>query len=292
MESSRAVLVTGGTGKTGRTLVRLLAEAGVPVRVASRNPGAVWDGVEPVRFDWEQPETHDAALAGVDRLYLVAPALAADPSGQVTPFLQKVVGAGVRRIVQLSAMGADASEETGHRKVERVVMASGAEYTILRPNWFMQNFSETFFLPQIRERAGILAPAGDAAVSFIDTRDIAAVAATALTGDSRHAGAEYMLTGGRALTFADVAATIGEAVGRQIRYVEVSPEQLRGDLIESGITEDYADPLVGLFEVVRADWSASTTNTVESVLGRPPIDFAAFARENAHIWHPAKPRGA
>jgi len=285
------VLVIGGTGKTGRVLVRLLAGEGVPVRVAARRPkvpagGAIESRAEATAFDWARPETHDTALEGVERVYLVAPALVVDPSDRVVPFVEKAVEAGVRRIVQLSAMGVDASEEIGLRKVERAVMGSGAEWTILRPNWFMQNFSESFFLPPILERGELLAPAGDAAVGFIDTRDIAAVAAAALTGEG-HAGAEYTLTGGRALTFAETADAIGEASGREVRYVDVTPERMRRSIVETGIPEPYADLLLGLFEVIRAGWSAAVTDTVERVLGRPPIDFADYARDHADAWRGA-----
>lgn len=281
------VLVLGGTGKTGRPLVRLLADTGVPVRAASRHPGSSGGGIEGVEFDWARPETHEAALEGVEGVYLVAPALVVDHSGQVKPFVERAVGGGVRRIVQLSALGVEASEEIGLRKVERAVMGGGAEWTILRPNWFMQNFSESFLLPPILDRGRVEAPAGEGAVSFIDTRDIAAVAAAALTEDGRHAGAEYALTGGRALTFDEAARTMGAAAGRKLGYVEVEPESVRRQMVASGIPEDYAGMLLALFEGIRAGWNAPVSGDVERVLGRPPIPFVDFARENAAAWRAA-----
>ena len=277
------VLVIGGTGKTGRALVRLLAERGVPVRAASRHPGADTDGVRPVEFDWARPETYGAALEGAGGVYLIPPAGAVDPSAEVAPFLEAAVGAGVRRIVQLSAMGVEASEEIGLRKVERAVMGSGLEWTILRPNWFMQNFSESFFLPPILERGELLAPAGDAAVSFIDSRDIAAVAAAALTEEG-HASAEYTLTGGHALTFGEVADAIGETAGREVRYLDVTPEEMRRVIVETGIPEDYVGMLLDLFEGIRAGWVAPVSDAVERVLGRSPISFAEYARDHADAW--------
>lgn len=280
-------LVIGGTGKTGRALVRMLAEGGVPARAATRHPGAgPADGVETAEFDWGRPETHDGALEGVDRVYLIAPEGVLDPAGQVTPFVEKAVGVGVRRIVQLSAMGVENNEEIGLRKVERAVMNSGAEWTILRPNWFMQNFSESFFLPPILSDGELLAPAGDAAVSFIDTRDIAAVAAAALVEDG-HAGAEYTLTGQQALTFGEVAGAIGGASGREVRYADVEPERMREVITGQGIPDDYADLLLGLFEGIRAGWNAHTSDAVERVLGRPPIDFSDYARDHADAWRAA-----
>lgn len=278
------VLVLGGTGKTGRRLVRSLADVGVPVRAASRRPGALRGGVEEIEFDWARPETYGAALSGVESLYLVPPGSVVDPSEQVAAFVEEAVRAGVRRIVDLSALGVDAGEEIGLRKVERAVMDSGVEWTVLRPNWFMQNFSESFLLPSILEGGQVVAPAGDGAVSFIDARDIASVAAAALTEDGRHAGAEYVLTGGRALTFAEAASAIGKATGGEVRYVGVEPEQMREGIVGAGVPEDYADMLLGLFEGIRAGWNEPVTGDVERVLGRPPIDFADFARENAAVW--------
>ena len=287
------VLVIGGTGKTGRELVRLLAEGGVPVRAASRHPGEPAGSVaEAVEFDWARSETHGDALEGVERLYLVPPALVADASEQVIPFLRRAVDGGVRKIVQLSALGIDAApEELGARKTELAVMGSGVEWTILRPNWFMQNFSESFFLPPILERGELLAPAGDAAVSFIDTRDIAAVAAASLVEEG-HDGAGYALTGGRALTFGEVADAIGEAAGREVRYVDVAPEEMRRGMVEGGVPGDYADLLMGLFKGIRAGWNAVVDDSVERVLGRPQISFADYARDNADAWRPARPRSA
>lgn len=294
MEKTRdRVLVTGGTGKTGRELVRLLAEGGVPVRAASRHPGRPAGGVaEAVEFDWARPETHAAALEGVGSLYLVPPALVADASGQVVPFLGRAVASGVRRIVHLSAMGVDAApEEVGLRKIELAVMGSGAGWTILRPNWFMQNFSESFFLPAILERGELLAPAGDAAVSFIDARDIAAVAAAALVEEG-HDGAGYALTGGRALTFGEAAEAIGAAAGREVRHVDVAPETMRRVMFEWGMPGDYAEMMMGLFGGIRAGWSAAVDDSVGRVLGRPPISFADYARDNADAWLPATTRSA
>jgi len=287
------VLVIGGTGKTGRDLVRLLVEGGVPVRAASRHPvKGAGDMAEAVEFDWARPETHAPVLEGVGSLYVVPPALVVDASGQVVPFLQRAVDGGVRRIVHLSVMGVDAaSEELGLRKIERAVMGSGVEWTILRPNWFMQNFSESFFLPNIVERGELLAPTGDAAVSFIDARDIAAVAAAALVEEG-HDGVGYALTGGRALTFGDAAGVIGEAAGREVHHVDVAPEAMRRVMVEEGMPGDYADMMMGLFGGIRAGRTAAVDGSVERVLGRPPISFADYVRNNADAWRPARTRSA
>lgn len=156
---------------------------------------------------------------------------------------------------------------------------------ILRPRWFMQNFGESFFLPPILQRRELPAPAGGA-VSFIDARDIYTVEARALTEDG-HAGAEYALTGGRALTFAEVAEIIGDASGREVRHVDVTSQEMRRKIPGAGFPDDYADMLLGLFEAIRAGWGAPVAKTVARVLGRPLIGFAEFACDHAEAWRGA-----
>ena len=164
------VLVIGATGKTGRSVVSMLAERGETLRAVSRNPGRASETVPTAVFDWTRPQTWEAALADADRVYLVQPAGVADATGPVGSFVRQATDGGVRRIVLLSALGVDAAPDGVPLKtVERLVQDSGVEWTILRPNWFMQNFSESFFLPPILDRGELPAPTGDARVSFIDS---------------------------------------------------------------------------------------------------------------------------
>lgn len=282
----RSVLVTGGTGKTGRPLTALLRARDVKVRVASRQAR----GPDGVGFDWSSADTYDRAVDGVDGIYLVQPTGVTDASAQVEAFLGRARAAGVRSVVLLSALGVDAAgEDVGFRKVERAVMGAGLAWTILRPNWFMQNFSTAFWLPTIRERGEIPAPAGDAAVSFIDARDIAAVGAAALT-EPGHEGAEYTLTGSEALTFADVAGIIGQEIGRPVRHVDVSDDEMRRVVQVEGLPPDYAEALIALFAGIRAGWNAGVSGTVAEVTGRAPGSLAEYAKDHADAWRPAGAR--
>ena len=280
------VLVTGATGKTGRHVASFLRERGVDVRAASRHPAP--EDPQSVIFDWARPETYAPAVAGADRIYLVQPAGVTDASAQVTDFLARARTAGAQGVVLLSALGVDlAGEELGFRKVERAVMGSGLEWTILRPNWFMQNFTTGFWLPTIAGRDEIPAPAGDAAVSFIDTRDIAAVATTALAQPG-HAGREYTLTGGAALSFPAVAETISDVVGRPVRHVDVTDDQMRDVIRGEGLPSDYAEGLLGLFQGIRAGWNSFVTDVVPAVTGRAAIPFADYAKDHAEHWGPTE----
>jgi len=212
---TQTVIVLGATGKTGRHLVPRLVARGVTVRAASRQPG---EGR--MLFDWDRPETHQPALAGVDAVYLIGPELVEDPTAVTGPFLDLAARSGATRLVALSSQGVEfphEAPESGRRMLERQVMASGLEWTILRPTGIAQNFSEGFLLPGILEADTVVTATGDGAVALVDADDIAAVAAAALTQDG-HAKAEYTITGPEALTFAEAAAVISEVTGRTITH--------------------------------------------------------------------------
>jgi len=273
------VLVLGGTGKTARRLVPLLAERGIAARPASRHPR----GEGATRFDWDDPSTWDPALEGVDRVYLVPPALDPAPERTMIPFLERAAAAGVRRGVLLSALGVEQGPEVGQRAVELALPGTLPESVILRPTWFMENFSEGIFAQSIIEADVIALPAGDAAYSLVSTADIAAVAAVVLTEDG-HAGAEPAITGPAAITHAEAAETIGAARGRPVRYVDVAPEDFRAQLLSFGVDPGYAAILVMLFEGGRAGAASAVLDTVERLTGRPATSFAEYARAAAPAW--------
>lgn len=272
-------LVTGATGKTGRTVVELLVERGEAVRAASRHPvtGAAAEGV---RFDWSDRATWPGALAGVDRAYLVATA----PAAQVGAFVEQARAAGVERVVLLSALGVDrAPDGTPMKELERAVTGTAASWTVLRPNWFHQNFGESYLLPPVLERDELPAPTGDAAVSFIDARDIGAVAVAALLDDG-HDGRGYPLTGPAALTFGEVAEAIAAVAGRPVRHVDVTPEQMHGVITGAGVPAEAASMLVGLYELIRTGMLAPVTDDVARITGRPAIPLEQYLADNAAVW--------
>ncbi|MFF5258203.1 NAD(P)H-binding protein [Actinomadura viridis] len=269
------VLVLGGTGKSGRRVASLLRAQGTPFRPASRS------GEPP--FDWTDPTTWDLALKDVKAVYVVP----LDGAVLTRPFVERAVELGVERIVLLSGRGLDTpgyADEDGdvgetHRDGERAVRACGAAWTIVRPGWFAQNFSEGFFRDAVL--AGELRlPAGDGAVSFVDAEDIAAVAVAALTEDG-HAGQVYELSGPRALTIAEAAAEISRATGREVRYVPLTTDEYVAELLGQGLPLPDARAYDTIISPIRRGMDAHLSDGVQRALGRRPRDFADFAARAA-----------
>ncbi|MBB4885261.1 NAD(P)H-binding protein [Streptomyces netropsis] len=285
--TNEPVLVIGGTGKTGRRVVAGLQERGVAVRVASRSSEQ--------RFDWLDESTWEAALEGVGAVYAVP------LEGVPVPrsFTELAVKSGVGRIVLLSARGVDvpgyygdgetaeAAEEAGvasHLEGERAVRASGLEWTVLRPGWFAQNFSEGLFLDPLL--AGELRlPTADAAASFVDLDDVAAVAVAALTEDG-HTGQVYEMSGPRAVTLETAVAEIAEATGRRIRFVPVTVDRFTAELRQDGLPAEDAELWAAALNPIRRGLEAKISDGVRRALGRDPRDFAEFvsAAATAGAW--------
>ncbi|MGP3974283.1 SDR family oxidoreductase [Streptomyces sp. 8N114] len=273
--SEHPILVTGATGKSGRRVVGQLRAKGLPVRAAARHGEHV--------FDWTDSGTWDAALEGVRSVYIVQ----LDGTKLVRPFIERAVQQGVQRVVLASGRGIDnpdyAKDSSGVLEgivdSEAAVRESGLEWTISRPGWFAQNFSEGFFADAIR--AGELRlPAGDGAASFVDAEDIAAVVAAALTED-RHAGQIYELSGPRAVTLTEAVTTISEAAGREIRYVPLSVEDYLAELIQQGLPPADAEAFADVIEPLREGMDEYVSDGVQRALGRPPRTFAEFATSTA-----------
>jgi len=264
LATGMTTLILGGTGKTGRRVAHRLETQGRSVRRAARSGGDV-------TFDLDDPATWQAALDGVSAAYLVKPDL--EPSPQIPDFAAQAVKAGVTRLVLLSAPGGDQEAHPLHG-AEQAVRGSGAEWTIVRPTWFAQNFSEAFWRPGIQ--AGTLAlPAGDGRAPFVDAEDIAEVAAAALTGDG-HAGRVYELTGPRAIGFAEAVELIGRAAGRTIRYVDADPDEFTAQQISFGVPARRAEAMTRLFTGMRDERSAALTDGVRQALGKDPRSFEDF----------------
>jgi len=282
------ILVIGATGKTGRRITSRLTASGHPVRAASRTPAAAQDGLEPVHCDWYDPSTYGPALAGIDRVHLIPPAGRLDHPPQVAALLAAARDAGVERVVLMTARGVDASDEIPLRRNELDLRDSGLEHTILRPSWFMQNFTEGAFAPD--PDGVVAAPAADGPTPFVDAEDIADVAVAALTQDG-HAGQVYELSGPESLTWAQAVELLAVHAGRPLRFVDVDPDAWVAQAARVGLPADYAGMMAQLFAAVRAGWEAPLSDGVQRALGRAPRSLADFAAREAAILRQA-PRAA
>ncbi len=199
------------------------------------------------------------------------------------PFIDMAKKEGVRLIVDLTAMGVERDDSFMLRILEKYIEASGIPCVHLRPNWFMQNFNSGPMLADIRATGGLHLPAADAKISFIDTRDIAAVGFAVLT-DPCHAGKAYTLTGGEALDHYEVVDILSRTAGKTISYVPLSEEVASAALNKAGVKEDIVERWTKFYRIVRQGLCAAVTGDAESVLGRPTITFKQYAKDHAAAW--------
>lgn len=266
-------LIIGGTGKTGRRVAERLEKMGRNIRIGSRSSAPP--------FDWDRESDWDAALDGVTSIYITySPDLAMPgATDAIQRLVTKAKRAGVTRLVILSGRG-----EPEAQACETIVLSSGLEATVVRASWFNQNFSEGAFIDMVIAGA-ITLPAGTTLEPFVDADDIADVAVAALM-EGGHSGKIYEVTGPRLMTMADIAADLSEATGRKVTYVDVPHDAFIDGLTNSGAPKDVVWMLDYLFATVLDGRNANLTDGVERVLGRPPKDFAEYARDVAAtgVW--------
>ncbi|MBB6171522.1 uncharacterized protein YbjT (DUF2867 family) [Nocardiopsis mwathae] len=263
-------LVLGATGKTGRRVAAALRERGLPVRAASRSAA--------FRFDWDDRGTWGPALDGASAVYLVD-SQRPDAADTVGDFSRLAAERGVRRLVLLSARE-DGDAAATLPATESAVKESGVPWTILRPGWFSQNFTESDFLHDSIVEGEVRLPTGTGLEPFIDADDIAAVAVAALTEDG-HAGQTYELSGPRLLTFEEAVGEIARATGRDIRFVPVSVEEYVRSMTARGYPAEIARFLGELFDWVGQKKHEYLSDGVRRALGREPRDFSEYVKSAA-----------
>ncbi|PWS34272.1 ergot alkaloid biosynthesis protein [Falsiroseomonas bella] len=271
------VLITGGTGKTGRHVAARLTAMGIDVAIGTRTP----DGPRHRRFHWADPSSA-SAFDGCDAAYLVAPTDRADHLAVMQPLLQEAMGRGVRRFVLLSSSLLEAGGPM-MGEVHAWLARNASAWAVLRPSWFMQNFSEGPHAATIREEGIIYTATGTGRVGFIDAEDIAATAAASLTA-ATPLNSDIVLTGPEALSYDDTAAIITAALGRPVRHVSLDPAALATRLVAQGLRADYAEMLTGLDADIASGAEDRTTLGVEQVTRQRPASFRAFADRVRETW--------
>lgn len=274
---SNEILVIGGTGKTGRRVAERLTKLNLPVRIGSRNAA--------IPFDWDDEATWSAALQNIKKAYITFPPDLAVPGSveKIALLVQAAKEASVQKLVLLSGRGEEEAQ-----LCERKVIESGLDYTIVRASWFMQNFSEGYFLDSILAGHFVL-PKVNALEPFTDADDIADVVVASLTNDE-HSNKIYELTGSELLSFEKATSIISTAVNRPIVYEEISTEEYEAMLKSYELPEDAVWLITYLFSEVLDGRNESLTNDVEKVLGRKPTSFKGYAEKTIKtgIWNNTK----
>lgn len=268
--ATETTLVTGATGNTGSRIAAQLTAAGYSVRAASRHSAPV-PGAESVPFDWYAPQTHAAALDGADRVYLLPPVGDPDPAAVMLPFLRQARTSGVRRAVLLSASAVpQGGPAVG--KVHQELPGLFDHWAVLRPSWFMQNFTGAHpHAVSIRKEGAIWTAAGSGRVGFVDAEDIAAVAVHALTGPQAP-NADLVLTGPEALSYDDVSAILAQFTDRPVEHRRLSYEQMR-DRLSAQMPLEFASMLAGMDRAIADGAEDRVTDTVQRLTGRPARTF-------------------
>jgi uncharacterized protein YbjT (DUF2867 family) len=285
------ILVTGATGHAGSQVVRALVEHGRDLRAFVRDPDKAHslfgDAVELALGDFADPHAVRAALEGAEDVVLSGP----DDPRRVeweSGLIDAAAATGVRRIVKVSSIvaepGAPVAFWDWHGQIEEHLRESRVSAVILRCGPYMSNVVAG--AEQVAREGRLYAPAGEARIAMIDPRDVGAAAAAVLT-TAGHDGRTYVLTGPEAITYSQVAAELSAACAREVEYVDVPDEGAKQAMIEDGLPGFAAEQVVNVFMMLRQGVAEQVTATVEMLTGRPPRDFAAFARDHARLFVPA-----
>lgn len=280
------ILVTGATGTFGNLVAEMLHQNGEEIRVMVRDPSRFnLSGFEVAVGDFAEPDRLDAALSGIERVFL-----ASFDRGDFVALQANAIAAakrqGVQHIVRISTMFIDEPKFASFMDVsiegERQLEGSGVGYTHLRPSWVLQNFLPTSAATPARD-GFIRLPAGDGRIGFVDARDVAAVATTVLM-EPGHEGCTYELTGPEARTHDEVAEALSRATGREIKFENLSPQTYANELAAAGWPQKSIETMDLLFADIRAGGAAVLTEDVKRVTGRAPFGIEEFARDHAHFF--------
>lgn len=274
------ILVTGATGTIGSFVVKGLQNKGVDftalVRSKEKAKSFSEKGIKTVIGDFSDPDSLDNALEGIEKVFLLSATSPDSPKLQGT-LVQKAKNKGVKHIVKLSSLGTSPHAKFGipryHAATEKDIKDAGIEYTFLHPHSFMQNF--LFDSGTIKEQGVIYAPMGNGRIGLVDARDIAAVAVEALTGEG-HEGQTYKITGPEAISYYDVAKSFSDALGKEIKYVDVDPDEAYKSMIEAGMPEWLVKDIVGLNKEFAAGNGSDLSNDVQNVTGSKPRSINQF----------------
>ncbi|MFC0237053.1 NmrA family NAD(P)-binding protein [Fictibacillus phosphorivorans] len=283
MVQENITLITGASGKTGRRITDRLIELGKPVLATTRQPPSKLDRSNAIYFDWYDESTHLPALKNVDQLYLVAPVGDTDPAKVMIPFIKKALAQEVKRFVLLSSASIS-EEELVFGPVHQTIKRLAPEWAVLRPSYFMQNFTTAPHVETINMQNLIISATGQGKIGFVDVNDIAEVGVRALVDVNPH-NTEHIITGPDILSYNEVSQIISDVTGRTIMHQSIPDEEFIRRWIKAGLSKDYASFMTELERRIREEGTeAQVTETVWRVTGRSPISFTQFVQYHANAW--------
>lgn len=282
--TKQTILVLGATGNIGLPLIQELSKnpeiqliAGL--RNVSKDQATFANEPKVLLryFDFLDPASYAPCLKGVDKVFFLRPPQLAEPKKDMFPFLDHLKKIAIRQVVFVSLIGVDKNPMTPHHKIEKRIVELGLPYTFIRPSFFMQNLNTTH-RKDIQQDRDLFIPAGKAKTSFIDTRDIAAVAAACLT-DEKYIGQKLEITGAEALTYQQISQIMTEVLGVPIRYSRPSLLKFRRKTIQQGTPKEFANVMVMLYLITQLGNAKAVTETLPQILGRPAISFREYVMD-------------
>ncbi len=266
------ILVTGSTGTFGSAVLKKLQEMNLASRAARLD----------VSFDWNQPETFEDALKGIDKVFLIAPPNFADFDKKIIPFLEEAKKAKVNFVLLSSLYGADKNLESTMGKTEKIVSDSGINYAIVRPNFIFQNFIN--YDVEAIKAGSIYLPTKDSKTAYIDVNDVAKASAIILENPEKHFGKAYSLTGQESLSHAELADIFSSVLGKKVTNVAPSNDEYKATLLSYNLPAELVDFMGNLYAAVEAGNFTSTTNDFEMITENKPITAKEFIQENRSVF--------
>ncbi|HEY7571583.1 MAG TPA: SDR family oxidoreductase [Nitrososphaeraceae archaeon] len=291
MNNDEVTVVTGASSTVGSEIVNRLTASGQKVRAAVRDPGKysmTSPDLEMVHVDYYKPETFDNLFEGGEKLFLLVPFVKS--MLEITSGIVKIAKKqGVKYIVNQSLLGLDVYSGSTisrlHRRAEKVILESSIPFTILRPNYFMQNFI-VFFSHTIKSQGSFYISAGDGKVSFFDARDMAHVAVKLLTanGQEQHIDKTYNVTGPESLSYKQAAEILSNQIGKKISYINITDDEAKQGLKDIGVSDQLIPLLLEIYNDIRGGYASGISSVVQEITGNKPISFSNFARDYAKAF--------
>lgn len=279
------ILLTGISGNVGRAVMDYFIDKNMPFTAGVRNVDKYkekYPNVNLVHLDFEDKNTFDTALEGIDKVFLVRPPQLTDVENIFKPFINACKQKYIRSIVFLSLLGVEKNPFPPHYKIEKAILKSNIPYTFIRPSFFMQNLSTTH-REDIKNRNDIFIPAGGAKVSFIDTRDIGEIIGITLT-EKGHRKRAYTLTGPEAIDYYEVADKMSNILGKDIKYSNPGLLKFRKEMINRGTKKEFATVMTVLYLTTKFGMAKKVTDTAEKILKRKPRTIDEFIVDYKDVW--------